>query len=243
MQRAWLLASILCATLCWGSLHAAQAIDDEPHFIASLQLGSAPDVRYLDAAGRTLDYAAFAHQLREGRTYHGTRDTRSGQAVLRIAGAAPGHRGIRLAFGRGDAFPPFELPSLHGDVQRLSALRGRYTLVSFFFAECGPCIAEVPALNAYARAHGDMNFVAITYEDAATARRFQAERGLAWPILHDGQALIDVLGVDTYPTLMLVDPAGRLAGTAVGMTLRQDDGQRQAELGRWIELWKGGGAR
>ncbi|WP_430391544.1 TlpA family protein disulfide reductase [Dyella sp. 20L07] len=242
MRRALLLASMLIVASLVTPLHAADANDGEQHFLASLQLGASPNVCYLDAAGKPLSYDAFAQQLGDGKNYSSTRDTQAGTAVLRIAGSAPGHRGVRLAFGRGDAFPPFELPAIQGGTQRLSAFHGRYTLVSFFFAECGPCIAEVPALNAYARAHGDMNFVAITYEDASTARQFATQRGFTWPILHDGQALIDVLGISTYPTLMLIDPEGHLAGTAIGMTLRQDDAQRQADLERWIALWKSGRA-
>jgi peroxiredoxin len=238
MRRALLHATMLLAALLNAPLGAAQTGDDQQRFEAALQLGPSPNVRYLDAAGRPLSYDAFAQQLGEGKNYSSTRDSQAGMAVLRIAGPAPGHRGIRMAFGRGDVFPPFELPTIKGDMQRLSAFRGRYTLVSFFFAECAPCIAEVPTLNAYARQHGDMNFIAITYEDAATARQFAASRGLTWPVLHDGQALIDVLGISTYPTLMLIDPEGRVAGAAVGVSMEDPPSKRLADLTGWIELWR-----
>lgn len=241
MRRALLHAMMLVAALLAAPLHAAQASDDQQRFEAALQLGPSPSVRYLDAAGRPLSYTAFAQQLGEGKNYSSTRDSQAGTAVLRIAGPAPGHRNIRMAFGRGDVFPPFELPTIQGNTQRLGALRGRYTLVSFFFAECAPCIAEVPTLNAYARQHGDMNFIAITYEDAATARQFATSRGLSWPVLHDGQALIDVLGISIYPTLMLIDPSGRVAGAAVGTAMHDDPAKRLAELTGWIELWRQSG--
>lgn len=238
MRRALLHATMLVAVFLTASPHAAQASDDQQHFEASLQLGASPSVRYLDAAGHPLSYAAFAQQLGEGRNYSSTSDKQAGTAVLRIAGPAPGHRSIRMAFGRGDAFPPFELPATVGGPLRLSTFRGRYTLISFFFAECAPCIAEVPTLNAYARQHGDMSFVAITYEDAATSRQFATDRGLSWPVLYDGQALIDVLGISIYPTLMLIDPTGRVAGAAVGTAMQDDPAKRLADLTRWIELWK-----
>jgi len=47
--------------------------------------------------------------------------------------------------------------------------------------------------NANTRIVQGPGFVAITYEDAATARQFVADRGLKWPVLHDGQALVDTL--------------------------------------------------
>lgn len=238
MRHILLLASLLVL------LHVAPACannlsDAEQHFIASLQLGATPQVRYLDANGKPLDYAAFAQQLHDRRSYSMTRDNRSGAAMLRLrpAGAHAGEPG-RFAFGRGDAFPPFELPSLQGGVQRLDDFHGRYTLVSLFFAECAPCIAEVPTLNAYASEHHDMNFVAVTFEDSETAQDFVNEHGLTWNVLHDGQGLTDTLGVGIYPTLMLIDPSGRVAGAAVGMTMNDDPAQRLADLTHWIEQWK-----
>lgn len=236
-RRMLLAVLLMCLTL---AAHATDTSQDEQHFVAALHLGATPQVRYLDAAGKRLDYAAFALQLHEGRRHYSiTRDTQAGMALLRLrpAGAHAGEPG-RFSFGRGAAFPPFELPSLQSSIQRLGDFQGRYTLVSFFFAECAPCIAEVPTLNAYARAYGDMHFAAITFEDAALARQFVKEHGLTWPVLHDGQALIDTMGIGTYPTLMLVDPSGHVAGAAVGMAMQDDPAKRLADLDGWIEQWK-----
>ncbi|GLQ91931.1 hypothetical protein GCM10007901_08810 [Dyella acidisoli] len=205
-----------------------------------MHLGAAPQIRYLDATGKPLDYTAFAQQLSQGRRHYSiTRDIHAGMAVLRLRppGAHAGEPG-RFAFGRGDDFPPFELPSLQGGMQRLGDFHGRYTLVSFFFAECAPCIAEVPTLNEYAREHGDMNFVAITYEDATTAREFVKQHGSTWNVLYDGQALTDTLGVGIFPTLMLLDPSGHVAGAAVGTAMQDAPAKRLADLGGWIEQWK-----
>ena len=236
MQRLTILFSLMTISV---TAHAASSSPDEQHFIASLQLGTTPHIRYLDANGRALDYATFAQTLHDRRSYSLTRDTQTGTAVLRLrpAGAHAGEPG-RFAFGRGDAFPPFELLSLHGDMQRLGNFHGRYTLISFFFADCEPCNAEVPTLNAYASAHNDMNFVAITFDDAATAREFVNRRGLTWNVLYDGQSLTDTLGVGIYPTLMLIDPSGHVAGAAVGMTMSDDPAKRLADLDGWIAQWK-----
>lgn len=243
MRHAWRLFGLFTLLLLLCPLHAAESQSGEQGFVASLQLGASPDVHYLDAAGKPLSYAAFAQQLGQGRSYSSTMDSKANAAMLRLRPPGTSTGAGRFSFGRGSAFPPFELPSLKGDTQRLSDLRGRYTLVSFFFAECAPCIAEVPVLNAYAHANGNMNFVAITYEDAATARQFVADRGLTWPVLHDGQALIDTLGVSIYPTLMLIDPSGRVAGAAVGMSMREGQDKQFADLTGWVMQWKKAGQR
>jgi len=234
-----LRASLLSIALSLPLAAAAQDPGAEQRFAATLHLGASPNVRYLDVAGKPLDYAAFAQQLGQGRDYSITRDSQAHAAALRLRrpGASAGEAG-RFAFGRGDAFPPFELTSLQGKTQRLGDFRGRYTLVSFFFADCAPCIAEVPTLNAYASAHSDMNFVAITYEDANQANAFVRQRGLEWNVLVDATALTDTLGIGTYPTVMLIDPEGRVAGAAVGMNLRDDSAKRLADLSGWIEQWR-----
>lgn len=237
MRRIAIFLSLISLTF---TIQAANHDSDEQHFVATLQLGITPQVRYLDANGKPIDYPTFAQQMHVGRRHYSiTRDTQAGAAVLRLrpAGARAGEPG-RFAFGRGDTFPPFELPSLRGNTQRLSDFQGRYTLVSFFFAECPPCIAEVPTLNAYAREHGDMNFVSITYENADTARQFVKERGLTWNVLYHGQSLMDTLGIGVFPTLMLLDPSGRVAGSAVGMSMQDDPAKRLADLDSWVEQWK-----
>ncbi|GLQ86627.1 TlpA family protein disulfide reductase [Dyella flagellata] len=233
---------MLVALLSWlaSTAFAASPAQDEQHFIATLHLGATAQVHYLDANGKPLDYAAFAQQMLQGRRHYSiTRDSEAEVAVLRLrpAGARAGEPG-RFAFGRGDAFPPFELPSLRGATQRLGDFRGRYTLVSFFFAECAPCISEVPTLNAYAGEHSDMNFVAITYEDAESARQFVKQRGLDWNVLYQGQGLTDTLGIGIYPTLMLLDPVGNVVGSAVGTSMQDDPAKRLADLGSWVEQWK-----
>ncbi|GLQ98543.1 TlpA family protein disulfide reductase [Dyella mobilis] len=235
-HRALLLALALAPS---ALLHAATPDKGEQAFVATLQLGATPQVRYLDSNGRPLDYTAFAQELQQRRTFSISRDSQAGMAMLRIRppGSHAGEPG-RFSFGRGDAFPPFALPSLHGGTQRLSDFHGRYTLVSFFFAECAPCMAEVPTLNAFARAHGDVNTVAITFEDAASARGFVEDHGLNWNVLYHGQSLTDTLGVGVYPTLMLLDPNGRVAGAAVGMTLSDDPAKRLTDLEGWIAQWK-----
>ena len=54
---------ILLSLTCMVAAHAAGPGQDEQAFVATLHLGAAPHVRYLDAAGRPLDYAAFARSV------------------------------------------------------------------------------------------------------------------------------------------------------------------------------------
>ena len=47
--------------------------------------------------------------------------------------------------------PPFELRDLAGKPVNAASLKGKPTLINFYFAECVPCILEVGPLNQFRR--------------------------------------------------------------------------------------------
>jgi peroxiredoxin len=110
----------------------------------------------------------------------------------------------------GTAIPEFSLRTLDGKTLTRESLLGHETLLSFFFAECGPCIAEVPALNAYQAKNPGRQVLAVTFDDADTAGDFVKQRKLNWSVATDAQKFMDAVGVKTFPTLVLVGPDGRV---------------------------------
>jgi len=108
------------------------------------------------------------------------------------------------------------MKTLDGQAFSDAGLRGHRTLLSLFFSECVPCIAEVPALNAFAKAHPEVPVYAMTFDDAATAREFVGKRGLEVPVVADAQDYLDRMHVDTYPMLLLVDAQGKIAAVRSG---------------------------
>ncbi len=47
--------------------------------------------------------------------------------------------------------PDFTLPDLTGHKITLSSLRGKVVLLNFWSTTCGPCVAEIPALNSLSK--------------------------------------------------------------------------------------------
>jgi peroxiredoxin len=128
----------------------------------------------------------------------------------------------------GEVHPPAEAPThlpaieardLSGRPVRRVHLDGKHTLLTFYFSSCVPCIQEVPALNAYREAHPELNYVAITFDPAADARRFVSERKLNWPVVADAGRFLRDAGVRSFPGYMLVAPDGRIIGRGAGLTL------------------------
>lgn len=122
-----------------------------------------------------------------------------------------------VALKVGDTLPAFVLKGLDGQVVNSKSLRGRYSVLSFYFAECGPCIHEVPQLNALAKAHPEMGFLALTFDSKGDAKAFVQERKLGWPVAAEADIYIKTLKVKSYPLLLVVGPDAKVVAMRTGL--------------------------
>ena len=109
------------------------------------------------------------------------------------------------------------------------------------FLRMSSCIEAIPELNAFQREHTDVAVLAVTFDDAEESARFARDRGFAWDIVPDARDFIDALGVSVYPTMMLVDPRGRLV--AVRKAVSAHDEKSQQTLPAWVAEALAGTAR
>ena len=149
------------------------------------------------------------------------------------ASAPPPPPGVAVA-GRGQRIPDFALRDLAGqEVHLPQDYAGRPLLVNVWATWCGPCRAEMPALQRFATEQGanGTQVVGIALDDAAAVRDFQRQLGIRYPILLDspgpadaGVRLGNPKGVLPYSVLVSAD--GRL--------LRQRTGPfAEGEIGDW----------
>ena len=95
----------------------------------------------------------------------------------------------------------------------LEALRGRPVVLNFFASWCGPCVREMPALQASAeRYKGKVHFVGITFNDSRDAAKGVLERtGASYPAAVDSQSDLAVdYAVRVMPTTFFIDRDGNL---------------------------------
>jgi peroxiredoxin len=239
MKRHALL--LFAALLCLGA--AAKPDPREAKFLESAQLNADAKVAYVDERGKPLGFDAFFAWVMKGRGFGYEHDGRV-QATFRLnplkpvaatAAAAPRKPEAYKLLQAGDAFPAFALPSTKGKRVTAAALRGRLTLVNFFFADCVPCIAEIPALNAYARHYPEVQVLAVTFDELPIAKGFAKQRGLQWPILAEGQPLISAAGVTGFPTFALVGPDGRVRAIAHSAAIAPKGAKLDvANLSTWV---------
>lgn len=190
---------------------------------------------YTSADGDMIDFASFSARIAEGHEFSITKDAKQKRAVLALGTrheeSAVSTPNPAMSGDATRALPDFTLSTTDGRVVSNATLNGGTTLLSFYFAECLPCIREIPMLNDFARNNPQMNLFAVTFDDLATTTRFQAEHGLDWSILPDAQAFIDSVGIKTYPTMVLVDARGTIRASHSGVQRLTDEKQLKA----WVD--------
>ena len=132
------------------------------------------------------------------------------------------------------SLPRVELTDLAGKRIRGADLAEKPTLMNFFFAECAPCIREVPAFNAFRRKHPELNYLAVTFDDAKTAQAFVKQHSLEWPVAVDAAKFLDAAGVKAYPTYLLLSAGGEVLGDENVFDTTKGEAEGVAALERWV---------
>lgn len=120
----------------------------------------------------------------------------------------------RSGLAPGDYAPPFSLPDLNGQPVKLDALRGKVVLLNFWASWCGPCAAELPALQSLRNEFGPHGFeiVGVGVDDTAEAlSELTRSYGLSYIVAVDtkniAKSLYKVTGV---PESFFLDRQGKL---------------------------------
>ena len=103
---------------------------------------------------------------------------------------------------------------------KLSAQVGTPVVINFWATWCGPCRAEIPAIDRFAKAHPEVQVVGISLDERASTRAVKktAERlGASYAILHDEDGRASrPYGVRSLPTTFVIDAEGNVQGRWVG---------------------------
>jgi thiol-disulfide isomerase/thioredoxin len=123
----------------------------------------------------------------------------------------------------GSPVPDFTLPRLGGGTVTLSSLRGKVVVIDFWATWCPPCRAEMPWLVEMAKRlqPKGVAFIAISEDDPPGQVPLVTDFARQVPGLERFAALGDPqiearYGVDSLPTLFIVDRQGQLVASAVG---------------------------
>ncbi|MFM8320672.1 MAG: redoxin domain-containing protein [Chloroflexota bacterium] len=118
--------------------------------------------------------------------------------------------------------PEFTLNDLDGQPVELAGLRGKAVLVNVWASWCGPCRAEMPAMQRVYQDYRERGLVilgvnAANQDNPDQARSFIAEQGLTFPILLDERGQVSELyAVRSLPTSFFIDPQGMIQEVIIG---------------------------
>ena len=128
--------------------------------------------------------------------------------------------------------PELMVNTMTGEKFQLSQHRGHWVVVNFWATWCTPCLAEIPALDAFDASRADVDVIGLAYEEIERAQMqaFLKQHKLSYPI-----ALLDVnkppADFETpagLPMTYLIRPDGTVARRFLGPI---DIGEMQRIIG------------
>ncbi len=126
----------------------------------------------------------------------------------------------------GELAPDFTLPIVMGEHPdgerlRLSDLQGSVVVLDFWASWCGPCRRSVPMLTRVQKKYPieKVRFIGINSEslDPRLFPLLERNWGFGYTTVHDVASEAQVAyGVNAFPTIMVVDPTGRVRTVYAG---------------------------
>jgi peroxiredoxin len=118
----------------------------------------------------------------------------------------------------GSTAPPFTLKDLDGVPHSLTEiLSAGPVLLAFYKISCPVCQLALPFLARIAS--GSLQIFAVSQDDPASTRRFQAKFGVLPTLLdreEEGYPVSNAFGIAYVPTLFLVEPGGVISQVTEG---------------------------
>lgn len=142
--------------------------------------------------------------------------------VITAAFTAPTTAGEIPAPQSGFSAPDFTLTTSEDEHITLSELRGKAVLVNLWASWCGPCRAEMPAMQRIYDEYKDFGFVVLavnaTNQDNVTnALAFAQEHQLTFPILLDlGGEVSQLYQLRALPSSFFIRPDGVIEEVVIG---------------------------
>ena len=119
--------------------------------------------------------------------------------------------------------------SLH----HLSEFRGKVVLLCVWTTSCGPCGAEMPALNSLQKRHGvnRVGVITLASESRERIRRSSEKSGLVLPPLSAYSGSMKWVPNLAWPLTIVIDAAGTIRAATLG---QQSEGQFDDAVRRYL---------
>lgn len=226
---------LLALALLTSPVFAQTPQPTEAAFRKSLRIGPEVTLDYRNIQCQPVNFEGFVADMRKPGAGASVDRAIDGSAVT-MSVTLKGRGTCPSPYSAVTEMPPFDLKDLNGKRVTSGSLRGKPTLISFYFATCIPCILEVEPLNRYAAARPHMNFLSVTFDDRAETQAFVKRYGVRWRVVPDAQELVERMRVKQFPMLALFDANGRLLGTKKGGARDELEAANvEPQVKRWVD--------
>lgn len=122
------------------------------------------------------------------------------------------------AFTKGEKALDFIVTDLNGKSIKLSELKGKVVVLNFWFTKCGPCVVEMPKLNALVKEYKNKEvvFLAITFNKKGVVENFLDETEFNYTIAANANDVITMYGVQSYPTSIVINKKREIVLKEIG---------------------------
>ncbi|MFT7035899.1 MAG: peroxiredoxin [Cyclobacteriaceae bacterium] len=112
------------------------------------------------------------------------------------------------------------LPSMDGDLIKLSQTDSKLTLLEFWFPNCTGCLAAIPDINEIYNSYKPLGLqvygVEFTKSDSTNLGNYITKRKIKYPTLYAGKQVALDYGVSAAPALFLINDQGEFIYSSVG---------------------------
>jgi peroxiredoxin len=138
----------------------------------------------------------------------------------------------------GKQFPQFHAVTLNGETFTESNLKGKVTLINFWFEFCSPCIAEFDALNDLVvqfKGNTKFQFISFTSDTEESAKISVEKYHLLFPVLCIHESECFRLNFNSgFPTSIIIDETGKIlvikSGGSLDKTVIEPEIQKLAAV-------------
>ncbi len=122
-------------------------------------------------------------------------------------------------------------PLANGGEMTFDQLKGKTIFLNFFATWCGPCIAELPDIEAlykkFGKNEGELAVLGVANPNdqnadaydgsSAELKTFLMKNGVTYPVIMDFDgSLFDAYRIESFPTTVMIDKDGNVFGQAAG---------------------------
>ena len=109
--------------------------------------------------------------------------------------------------------PPLEVMDRDGARWAAAALKGKTVLLNFWGTWCGPCLEELPSLQALQQKTGKSDVIVLTINVGDSPNKLDAymsQHGLSLPVVMDPhREMAKRWGIRIYPSTVILSPKGQ----------------------------------